>query len=95
MTGTMPIPDGSVIITPTQMYQQIGELAIAVRDLKSVVDPAITDVRHDVADHESRIRVIEGRKYVSPVALAWFAGFAVTCLGVLITFLALTHGGAQ
>jgi hypothetical protein len=62
----MPIPDGSVIITPAQMYQQIGDLAGAVRDLKAVVDPAMTSVRHDVADHETRLRTQEQRKYVSP-----------------------------
>jgi hypothetical protein len=90
----MPIPDGSVIITPAQMYQQIGDLADAVRDLKGAVDPALRDVRHDIADHETRLRAQEQRKTVAPAALAWAIGTAVACLGVLITFLALYRGGA-
>lgn len=86
---TTPIPDGSVIITPSQMYQQIGDLANAIRDLKGVVDPAVAEIRHDVSDHETRLRVIEQRKYVSPQAVFWAFGTAVAALGVLVTFLAI------
>lgn len=86
---TMPIPDGSVVITPAQMYRQIGDLAEAVRDLKGAVDPALTDIRHDVTDHETRIRTIEARKVVSPATLNAAIGTAIVALGVLITFLAI------
>lgn len=101
---TMPIPDGSVVITPAQMFAQIGDLTEAVRDLKATVDPAINDMRHDVADHEARIRtvesygladvparvaVLEQRKHVTPAALLWAFGTAIAALGVLVTFLSV------
>jgi hypothetical protein len=85
------IPPGSVLITPQQMYAQIGELTTAVRELKSAVDPAMVEVRHDLTDHESRLRQLEARKYVPPTALAWAIGVALTALAVLIAFLGLHH----
>lgn len=88
----MPIPDGSVVITPTQMYQQIGDLASAVRDLKGAVDPAVSELRHDLGDHETRIRDLEKRRYVSPAVVGAALTFAVAVLGVLIAFLTLYHG---
>src|SRR5690348_15447382 len=66
---TMPIPDGSVVITPRQMYDQIGELAQAVRGVsedvravKSAVDPAIAEVRSDIVEVKSRTAAAEGEQ---------------------------------
>ena len=47
----LPIPDGSVVITPAQMYSQIGTLTDEVRGLKGVIDPALSEIRTDVKDH--------------------------------------------
>lgn len=59
------IPDGSVVITPTEMYREIRDTRDAVNRLVNVVDPALTNIRHDVADHEIRIRAVEKRVWVA------------------------------
>lgn len=58
---TMPIPDGSVVITPAQMYQQIGDLANEVRELRGVVDPALSELRTDVKDHTTMLNSHGGK----------------------------------
>lgn len=103
----LPIPDGSVVITPTQMYGQIVDLTDAVRELKGVVDPAISDVRKDLTDHETRLRrlesygpadmpvrvaALEARKFVPPTALWSAFALALTALSVLAAFLAVKGG---
>ena len=44
------VPDGSVIITPRQMYDQIGALTDEVRGLRATVDPALSEVRADAKE---------------------------------------------
>lgn len=64
----MPIPDGSVVITPAQMYamqgdtaKKVDDLTSEVRALRDAVHPAFADLRSDLADHETRVRVIESK----------------------------------
>lgn len=64
---TQAIPEGSVFITPSQMYAQQVETTAAVRRLEGKVDMLVTqlsdrDSEKDRihADHESRLRVLEG-----------------------------------
>lgn len=72
MTSTpLPIPDGSVIITPNQQYAELQLLRQSVDRLVNTVDPAFADLRHDVADHETRIRSVERKVWMA-------AGFAAT-----------------
>jgi hypothetical protein len=70
---SMRIPDGSVVITPTQMYQEIRETHDLVKDVAAKLDPALTEIRNDIADHEGRIRGIERR--------VWFWAGTASALG--------------
>jgi len=55
------VPDGAVIITPQAQYQELVELRRSVDKLTTVVDPALTELRGHVQDHEGRIRALEKR----------------------------------
>lgn len=57
----MPIPDGSAITTPNQMLSKIDTLIGEVGAMRSEINPALSEVRHDVADHETRLRVVEAK----------------------------------
>lgn len=59
---TMPIPDGSVVITPRQMYDELQMTRKAVERLTNTVDPALTDLRADVGRVETRIDSVEDRQ---------------------------------
>lgn len=89
-----PIPEGSVVVTPTEMYREIRDMHDEVRRLASVVDPAIRELRDDVTemktqgekafkDHEDRIRSLERRMWQAvgaAVVLGPAAGFAANYL---------------
>jgi len=85
------MPPGSVIITPTQMYSEIRVMAGKVDHLAAVLDPALSDIRADVAEGKverralsERIAAVEKRMWVaSGFALAGGAGLAqlVTYIG--------------
>jgi hypothetical protein len=72
--GPSPIPEGSVIITPSQMYAEIRAMHASVEKLANTVDPALSDIRSDVRDHETRIRGIERRMWQVAGAVALIAG---------------------
>ena len=44
------MPPGSVIITPTQMYAEIRVMSGKVDHLASILDPALSTIRGDLAD---------------------------------------------
>lgn len=69
------IPDGSVIVTPTQMYSEIQAANSKIDHLTAILDPAVQDMRHDIADHESRIRTLEQWRWKA-------AGVAATVLAL-------------
>jgi hypothetical protein len=54
----MPIPDGSVIITPAQQYAELRALTSAVEKLTNTMDPALADIRKDVDDSRADIKEI-------------------------------------
>lgn len=83
---TVEMPAGSVVITPTQMYGEIRDMKEQVQHLVNVVDPALTDIRSDVSDHEGRIRGLERKVWIA----AGLAAGAGAGLGKLATIL----GGA-
>lgn len=56
---TMPIPDGSVVITPAQMYTEIRETRSAVDRLTNTIDPALSEVRRDLVDLVQRVAASE------------------------------------
>lgn len=53
------IPEGSVVITPTQQWEAMQGLRDEVKHLSAVVDPALSQVRVDIARNASRIDVEE------------------------------------
>lgn len=62
MTGAA-IPEGSVVITPTEMYREMLATHQAVRDVSGKLDGALDaharrldGIDKDFADHEARIR---------------------------------------
>lgn len=44
-----PMPAGSVVITPTQMYAEMRRMGEKLDHLASVLDPALTTIRQDMA----------------------------------------------
>lgn len=91
---TMPIPDGSVVITPAQMYAEIQATRQAVDRLTSTVDPAMTEVRNVQHDHETTIRGLVRDTTVMKTQLraAWAGlGLLLIALGVVAAFVANAH----
>lgn len=68
------VPEGSVVITPAQMYEELRAVHELVRDLSGKVDPALADLRRVADDHESRLRGIEKRVWLACGAALFFAG---------------------
>lgn len=70
----MSVPEGSIIITPAQMYESIqkdiGEIKAGQSDLKV----ALSSVPATVADHETRLRALERFKYLMIGAAAAIGG---------------------
>lgn len=71
MTGAT-IPDGSVVITPTEMYREMLATHQAVRDVSGKLDGALDaharrldGIDKDVADHETRLRGLERRVWMA------------------------------
>lgn len=93
-----PIPDGSVVITPNQQYNELRALTLAVQDLASKVDPALVGLRKDIDDNskdiadvrnETRAELEKVRTEVSSLKL-WRAGIT----GALVLLTALLGWGA-
>ena len=58
---SVPIPDGSVIITPAQQYAELRALTDAVRDLSGMVDPTLVGLRSDVDDISADVKEVNAR----------------------------------
>lgn len=71
MTPSTPIPDGSVIITPTEVYAEVRATGDAVRELTTKLD----NIPAELLDHEARIRVLERGRWPLP-SLAAVTGVA-------------------
>lgn len=69
MTPSAPIPDGSVIITPTEMYAEMRATHTAVQGIASKLD----GIPDKLSDHEARLRAVE--------RAVWRAAGAATVLG--------------
>jgi len=72
-------PEGSVIITPMMQYLEMQRLAKAVDKLTENLDPALTDIRSKIDDHEDRIRGMERRIWA-----AMGASSAVSIFGMYV-----------
>lgn len=77
MTPLGPIPEGSVVITPTEMYREVQATHSAVQDLAAKLD----SVPGRVADHEARLRAVERAVWWAAGAAAVLGGAAGSLLG--------------
>lgn len=68
------IPQGSVIITPSDMYKEMQDIGKKVDHLTAVVDPAFAQVRTDVAYNRSEIEKHEIRLNKTENQLSWIKG---------------------
>lgn len=85
MPSDVPVPDGSVIITPAQQYAELRTLTDAVRDLSGKVDPALSTIREDVAEvraHVDKIHIeLSGLQ-----RWRWMLTGALTLLSALVGY---------
>lgn len=63
MSGS-PVPDGSVIITPTEMFKELRETHDEVKALGPRIDSLADTIRATADDHETRIRALERARWV-------------------------------
>lgn len=91
--ATIHIPEGSVIVTPSQMYDEIRSANSKIDHLTDVLDPALDNIREDLADikrkqDEHDIRIAEGENWRSRAKGALGVLLFVTPVGTwLITYL--------
>lgn len=87
MTPTTPIPDGSVIITPTEVYRELRATHDAVRDVGAKLDGIAEDIRDHsevIDDHETRIRALESKVWLASGAVGLVAAAAGIVVPLLI-----------
>lgn len=83
----MPIPDGSVVITPAQQYAELRALTTAVEKLTNTMDPALADMRKDIDDNAGAIKDIR-------LELAGLTKFRYVTTGVVTILVLLIGWGA-
>ncbi len=74
------VPPGSVVITTTQMYDELRAVHQVVTGTQSALDriaDSVTDTRSDVTDHEVRIRALERSR--------WAIGGTAAVLGAALS----------
>lgn len=84
MGDPMNIPQGSVIITPTDMYREMQEIGKKVDHLASVVDPAIAQLRETATENRAMIKAGEVRQDKIENSISWLRGVGTT-VTVLLT----------
>jgi hypothetical protein len=88
---TADIPHGSVVVTPTEMYHELRNVGDELKRLVAVVDPAIAEVRIDLAENKAataaaraelwaEVRALDSRLHGVQARL-WFAAGAAMALG--------------
>lgn len=63
------LPEGSVIITPNEMYKEMQEIGRKVDHLTSVVDPSLLHIQAAIADNKNSIAVIKAEREVAVAGL--------------------------
>ncbi len=85
---TIPIPDGSVVITPTEVYREMQATHQAVQNVSTKLDTALDATERRltaldgpdgvVRDHEVRLRAVERKTWAAAgIASVLSAGVAV------------------
>lgn len=80
--------DPGVYISPAQMYQEVRSLAQAVGRIESKIDGILDetkDIRHDLGDHEQRLRSLERGRWPLPT-IGVLTGVAGAAAGLLALF---------
>lgn len=85
MTG-QAIPEGSVVITPTEMYRELRDthdevkaLSASVNDFSESLKNVVGGLRATDDDHEVRLRALE--------KLVWRTSGAAAVLGAAVSYL--------
>lgn len=86
MTAPPSIPDGSVIITPNQVYDEVRATREAVGELTRKLD----GIPGQVADHEKRLRALEERRI--PHSSVTIGAGVLSSLALIITAVLATVG---
>lgn len=58
---SMPIPDGSVIITPMQQYEEQKKIGETLRDVSNKLDAVTVKLDHSQEDQAKRMDAIDGK----------------------------------
>lgn len=90
MTPSIPIPEGSVVITPFQMYQEQQEMNKTLNKVATSVDSVVGKLDHyqedqarrmDAIDGKDGVLVDHGRRITSLERWRWIITGGVTALG--------------
>lgn len=91
MTGAT-IPEGSVVITPTEMYREMVDTHRAVQNISTKLDGALSDngrrldgIDKDLVDHETRLRGLERRVWMAVGVSTAVSGGAAALISQLVT----------
>lgn len=81
--ATARIPEGSVIITPTEMYSEMRSIGQKIDHLSAVMDPAVTELRGDISElkaeqstQRERLSSLDRRVYAIGAVAAALGGVA-------------------
>lgn len=59
---TVEAPPGSVIVTPTKMYEELQAVGKKVDHLAAILDPSLAQIRAEVSENKERIAVITAER---------------------------------
>jgi hypothetical protein len=90
------IPEGSVVITPTEMYKDIIDTHRTVQAISTKLDGALSDnarrmegIEKDFekgfADHETRLRSVERRMWVAVGVSTALSGTAAALIAQFVS----------
>jgi hypothetical protein len=85
------IPEGSVVITPTEMYREMVDTHRAVQNISTKLDGALSDnsrrldgIDKDLVDHETRLRGLERRVWMAVGVSTAVSGGAAALISQLV-----------
>jgi hypothetical protein len=82
VTPSTPIPEGSVVVTPTEVYAEVRATHDEVKSVSAKLDALpVADHARAIDDHETRIRTLESARWPLP-SLAAVIG--ASALGVSV-----------
>jgi hypothetical protein len=61
MPNGQMLPEGSVVITPNEMYREMQDIGRKVDHISAVIDPTLTTVQEGIAQNRERVAKLEGQ----------------------------------